>query len=279
MVVTIRHRLRALGPTRNLAVPSELLLSKRKLQRERFFREWHMALTEISRITEVEKPRGSTSDESASYSPYLAARREWDERYGNLVSRAKNWRAAAFLALGIALVEAVILVPLSSSSRVKTIVVAVDSIGRVVTSGPAEQLPTVDDRLKRAALFQWVQDLRMVTTDPITQRRSIDRVYSMIGSGSSAQKVITDFYRNNTPFDRAQTETVTVDVHSIVPTSARSYEVEWTETTRDRSGEVVGKQEWKGVFTIALNPPSDEKLARVNPLGIYVVDASWSKVL
>jgi type IV secretory pathway TrbF-like protein len=241
-------------------------------------KEQVMALAAISRRAE-NKPKAGGSDELVSHSPYLAARREWDERYGSLISRAKNWRVAAFLVLLIALIEAVILVPLSSRSRVKTIVVAVDSIGRVVASGPAEQLPTVDDRLKRAAVFQWVQDLRMVTTDPITQRRSIDRVYAMIGSGSRAQNVITDFYRNNTPFDRARTETVTVDVHSIVPTSARSYEVEWTEITRDRSGEVAGKQEWKGVFTIALNPPTDEKLARINPLGIYVIDASWSKVL
>jgi type IV secretion system protein VirB5 len=101
----------------------------------------------------------------------------------------------------------------------------------------------------------------------------------MIGNGSSAQNVITEFYRNNTPFDRARTETVTVDVHSIVATSNRSYEVEWSEITRDHSGEVAGTQNWKGVFTIALNPPTDEKLARINPLGIYVVDASWSKVL
>lgn len=219
------------------------------------------------------------SETERSYSPYLAARRDWDERYGDLISRARNWRAAAFLALLIALVEASILVPLSSGSRVKTIVVAVDSVGRVVSSGPAEQLPVADDRLKRAALFQWVQDLRMVTTDSITQRRSIDRVYAMIGNGSSAQNVITEFYRNNTPFDRARTETVTVDVHSIVATSNRSYEVEWSEITRDHSGEVAGTQNWKGVFTIALNPPTDEKLARINPLGIYVVDASWSKVL
>ncbi len=224
------------------------------------------------------KPGKSDLQESR-YSPYLAARRDWDERYGSLISRARNWRVAAFLALLIALVEGAVLVRLSFTSRLKTIVVAVDSIGRVVSSGPAEQVPIVDDRLKRAALFQWVEDLRMVTTDAITQRRSIDRVYAMIGNGSSAQNIVTDFYRNNTPFERARTETVTVDVHSIVPTSNRSYELEWTETTRDHSGEVSGTQNWKGVFTIALNPPTDEKLARINPLGIYVIDASWSKVL
>ena len=179
------------------------------------------------------------------------------------------------LALLVAILEGAVLIRLSLTSKLKTIVVAVDSIGRVVSSGPAEQVPVVDDRLKRAALFQWVQDLRTVTTDPITQRRSIDRVYAMIGNGSSAQTVVTDFYRNNTPFERARTETVTVDVHSIVPTSNRSYEAEWTETTRDHSGEVAGTQNWKGVFTIALNPPTDEKLARINPLGIYVIDVSW----
>jgi len=216
---------------------------------------------------------------AAGYNPYLAARREWDERYGSLITRAQNWRIAAFLAMLIALVEAATLIPLATGSRVKTIVVAVDSIGRVVASGPAEQTSAVDDRLKRAALFQWIQDLRMVTTDPITQRRSIDRVYAMIGNGSRAQIVVTDFYRNNTPFDRARTETVTVDVHSIVPTSNQSYEIDWSETTRDHAGELAGTQNWKAVLTIALNPPTDEKFARINPLGIYVIDASWSKVL
>ena len=249
-------------------------LRKRKLR----------GITDMSSVTVLKgaQPAEGRNVDSASetrYSPYLAARRDWDERYGSLITRARNWRVAALLALLVAVLEGAVLIRLSLTSKLKTIVVAVDSIGRVVSSGPAEQVPVVDDRLKRAALFQWVQDLRTVTTDPITQRRSIDRVYAMIGNGSSAQTVVTDFYRNNTPFERARTETVTVDVHSIVPTSNRSYEAEWTETTRDHSGEVAGTQNWKGVFTIALNPPTDEKLARVNPLGIYVVDVSWSKVL
>jgi type IV secretion system protein TrbF len=25
------------------------------------------------------------------YNPYLAARREWDERYGEFITRARNW--------------------------------------------------------------------------------------------------------------------------------------------------------------------------------------------
>jgi type IV secretory pathway TrbF-like protein len=30
---------------------------------------------------------------------------------------------------------------------------------------------------------------------------------------------------------------------------------------------------------IAIDPPNDEATARMNPLGIYVTNASWSRVL
>ena len=59
----------------------------------------------------------------------------------------------------------------------------------------------------------------------------------------------------------------------------RTAEVEWTETAFDLKGEKIGAQNYKGVITISIHPPADEGLARVNPLGIYVTNVSWSKVL
>ena len=59
----------------------------------------------------------------------------------------------------------------------------------------------------------------------------------------------------------------------------RTYEVDWSETSRDLYGTVKTRDRWKGSFTIALDPPTDERLARINPLGIYIIQASWSKVL
>src|SRR4051812_11318029 len=41
---------------------------------------------------------------SGSYNPYLAARREWDERYGDQITRARNWRTIALLCSVTALV-------------------------------------------------------------------------------------------------------------------------------------------------------------------------------
>lgn len=51
------------------------------------------------------------------------------------------------------------------------------------------------------------------------------------------------------------------------------------ETSRDLYGTVKSIDHWKGSFTIALSPPTDERQARINPLGIYIMQASWSKVL
>ena len=212
-------------------------------------------------------------------SPYLDARKEWDERYGSLISRANNWRRAAFVALLIALLETGGLIALAMKTKVVPYVVAIDNVGRMVASGPADQTTAADDKLKRAALFHWVSDLRMVTIDGVAQRKAIDRVYTMIASGSPAQVEVGDFYRLAPPHERAQTRSVDVDVKAAFATSEKTYQVEWTETIRGLSGQVENEERWKGAFTIAVNPPSDERLIRLNPLGIYVTNVSWSRVL
>ena len=219
--------------------------------------------------------KGFTTD----MNPYIAAKREWDERYGSLVTRAKNWRFMALLCATTIVLETGGLIVLSMRSRVVPYVVAVDNLGRQVAAGPAEQASIADDKLLRAAIFEWVGDLRLVTTDGIAQRKAVNRVYDHIANGSAAMGVISDFYRGDPPQKRAETQTVNVDVQSVLPTSAKTYEVEWIETTRDLQGQVTQQIRCKGAFTVVVNPPTDERQMRVNPLGIYVINASWSKVL
>jgi type IV secretion system protein VirB5 len=219
------------------------------------------------------------SSPAEEYNPYLAARREWDERYGDQITRAKNWRTMAALSGLIALVATSGLISLSLRSHVVPFVVLVDNLSRPVASGIAEQASGNDDRLKRASIFTWIENLRLVTADGVSQRRAIDRVYAEIANGTAAQTFISDFYRADPPSKRAQTETVSVDVNSVLPTSDRTYEVEWVETTRDLYGAVKATDRWKGSFSVAINPPKDERQARVNPVGLYVTNASWAKVL
>ncbi|MBX7135089.1 MAG: hypothetical protein K1X67_20680 [Fimbriimonadaceae bacterium] len=246
-----------------------------------------MASEAVQRLVTVDTPEIESVNEAAprttkpetGLNPYIAARREWDERYGDLISRARNWRLAAFLALGIAVIETGGLIALSMRSKVVPFVVAVDSLDRVVASGTADQVSAADDRLKRAALVQWVSDWRVVTTDGVAQRKAIDRVYSMIGRGTPAQVQVSEYYRNDPPYKRAQTQMVSVDVNAVYSSSDKTWELEWVEVARGLTGDVQSEQRWKGSFTVAVNPPSDERLARVNPLGLYVTSLSWSKVL
>jgi type IV secretion system protein VirB5 len=222
-------------------------------------------------------------DESAAggYNPYLAARLEWDERYGSVMSRARHWRIAAFLALMIAGASvAFALSMVHRISRVPPFVAVVNgTTSQPIASGFAEPQNSLDDRLKRAALLNWLEDFRLVTVDGIAQRKAIEHVYSMLGSGTSAQTVVSDWYRNETPAKRAGKGTVTAEVSSVLPTSDRTYQLDWTETTRDLYGAVKSSEHWKASALIAVNPPKDDLQARRNPLGIYVTSVSWSKVL
>jgi type IV secretory pathway TrbF-like protein len=213
------------------------------------------------------------------HNPYLSARREWDERYGDFITRAKNWRTVAFISALVSLVATGGMLWQVARSRVIPFVVLVDSLGRPVASGLAEQASVGDDRLRRAVIQDWIESVRMVTTDGIAQRRAIDHVYAHIASGTNAQAFISDFYRDDPPFKRAQTGTVSVEVKSVLPTSDRTFEVDWVETSRDLFGSLKSTDHWKGSFTIALNPPTEERQARINPLGLYVTAASWAKVL
>jgi type IV secretion system protein VirB5 len=235
-------------------------------------------------IPRRDKPDAETAaipekSQSTGYNPYLAARREWDERYGDLITRARNWRAMAFVSGMVALIATAGVLYLSMRSRVQPFVVAVDSLGRPLAAALADQASSGDDRLKRATIFGWIDDLRMVTADGIAQRKAIDRVYAHIADSSQAQTFISEFYRGNPPQKRAQTETVSIEVNAVLPTSDRTFEVEWIETTRDLYGAIKSQEHWKGAFTISVNPPVDEGLARINPLGIYITSASWSKVI
>jgi type IV secretion system protein VirB5 len=155
----------------------------------------------------------------------------------------------------------------------------VDGTGKVVSQGVATEASVADERLIRAAIFGWTQNYRMVSSDAVVERAAIDKVYAMIASGSPAALKVTEAYRNSSPLSRSQTQVVSIEVHTVFATSPKSYEVDWTETTMSPQGAVLNTENYKSAITLAVHPPQDEALARINPLGIYVTDISVSKVI
>jgi type IV secretion system protein VirB5 len=197
-----------------------------------------------------------------------------------LITQARNWRVAFQISAAMAFIAVAGATWLSVHSRTRIFVVALDQLGRSVAAGYADQTNVAtDDRVRRSSILNWVESLRTVTSDTVAQTKAIKVVYAQIAQGSAAMTAINDFYRGDPPQTRGKTGTVSVEVNSVLPTTDRSYEVDWTETTRDLQGVVTATARWKGSFMIAVDPPTEEATARVNPLGIYVTNATWSRVL
>jgi type IV secretion system protein VirB5 len=213
-------------------------------------------------------------------SPYMAARQATDERYGDFIARAKNWRRAFFVSAFTTLALAVGMIVLDFRSQTVPYVVALDSVGGTIPVVPAQQVAVTDVRLQAAAVFRWLTDVRSVVTDPVVQRKMVDEAYAMTATNSAASNVLTEWYQSASPFERLTKETVDVNVESVVEQSRRSYEVVWNETTRDLTGQQwSAPHHYRAIVGMTTEPVKDARQALINPLGLFVVNMSWGEIV
>ena len=211
--------------------------------------------------------------------PYLRARQEWDERFGDQIKSRNNWRLAAFLTMATALVCVTGMVAIGYRSNTVPYVVALDDVGRAVPVIPAKQVAVKDVRLQEAVVARWVTNLRTVIADAVAQRRLVDEVYAETGQNSPASATITEFYSKNSPFDLLTKQTVDASVESIVQQSPKTYEVAWTEVTRDLNGNLMASHRYRAFVSVVTQEVTDARQALVNPLGLYVTNLTWGEVV
>jgi type IV secretory pathway TrbF-like protein len=227
------------------------------------------------------KPRPTTSAAATSKTdnPYLNARREWNERYGDYIVRERAWRSIALFSLAIAAIAAGGLVWVAGQTKIVPYVVEVNRLGDAVAVRPADHAARPDDRIIRAQLARWIEEVRSVYLDAAAEHNAIRDAYAMINQHGMAYGFLNDAMRTpeNNPFERASTQSVAVDVQSVLPLSADTWRVEWLETTRDRGGHELNHALWAATITITVHAPTDEMSIRANPTGIYVNSLNWSK--
>jgi type IV secretory pathway TrbF-like protein len=100
---------------------------------------------------------------------YVEARREWDERYADLVLGKRNWQIAAGGLLLLALILASATVWLISRSRYVPYVVEVDKLGYALTVPQPlshASVPDVAARVQRYEVAAFIRNARSVTSDP-----------------------------------------------------------------------------------------------------------------
>lgn len=208
--------------------------------------------------------------------PYLNARREWDERYGDLITRAKNWRIMAMAAVVVAGIAVAGVAYIGAQSKIQPFVVMVDQLGSpVAVARPAAMGKTeADERIKVAQIANWITNARTVTSDAQAQQVLVDKVYAM--AGRSAAEYLNAWYKENSPF--GGDSVVSVEISSVLPQSANTYQVTWVES-HSRQGQAVSKERWRALLTIGQSDELAKKpgVALWNPFGLYVKEFSWTK--
>ncbi len=245
----------------------------------RLFRGKSNSSEEIELKEEIREIKSGRQKKSAN--PYLDARREWNAQFGRHISEKNSWRVAALISLLTALLSIGGLLTLGASKKVVPFVAVVDDLGNTIATASATSTGSTDPRVVRAVISDFYKNFRSVTTDGYAQKERIKRVYSLISAQDPAYRVMNEHFSNkdNDPFTRAKTITASVNMSSILPLSKNTFQVEWEEVVRDRNGKIVSTEDYQSALTIKQTDQLTGQEMLDNPLGLYVVEISWTRRL
>jgi type IV secretion system protein VirB5 len=220
-----------------------------------------------------------------SENPYLAARRTWNDHVGTVVANRQTWQVIGILSMLIALASVGGMTYIGSQSKFIPYVVQVDKFGQQLAAGPVQAADKADLRVVHAAVADWLTCARMVSPDVALQRNCVFKVYSMLAPNDPATAKMNEWLNGtpeSNPFKRAETELVSTEIRTVIPQTPTTWQVEWTEATRDRQGilksPAVAYRALVTTYVANANPSTTEDQLRNNPLSIYVRDFSWSRI-
>lgn len=202
--------------------------------------------------------------------PYLNAQRKWNDVRGDDIQAMRQWRMVGIAGLAIGLICSGGMVAMSMQHKVVPFLVEYNEHAEPVRVARADVMAHPNMNQIKAALRMWITGARTVYGDRRAQQVMIDTTYAMTLPESAAYQSLAEFHRENNPYERSQKEAVEVMVHAATRMSEDTWQVEWTETTRQLSGRVTDVKAWQGAFTVVIVPPTDEKQIMVNPGGIYI---------
>jgi type IV secretion system protein VirB5 len=222
------------------------------------------------------RPNDRYGSSGPTESPYQRASQEWDNRIGSAAAQARNWRFAAFAAMGLAALSLGGFIYQSSHTNIATYVVPIDKYGRPGRIELADQNYSPTTAVIGYFLADWVKLTRSKSIDPIVIRDNWTAAYRFIAGPGIGQ--LNDYAKGHDPFANAGAQAVNVEIVSVLARSPNTYQVQWRETTFDQ-GAASATENWTGLFTVKINPPKNEAELRANPLGVFITTFQWSREL
>lgn len=222
--------------------------------------------------------------------PYLHASRTWKHIMDVAAGGQKVWMIMALFAMAIALTLAGTVTYLVTRTEYQPYVVEVDQHGQTVAKGPLKPVSMNDSRLLRGVIAEFFADSRTVTPDVALQRKFVFRTYAKLSPEDPATTKMNEWMNKDNksnPFERAKTEMVSVGDIALLAQTPETWQVEWTEITRDRQGLPIksmnglpAKAHMRALVTVYIaqsRKMTEEEMER-NPLAIFVRDFSVSQI-
>jgi type IV secretion system protein TrbF len=222
----------------------------------------------------------STHPAGLAETPYVRARREWDARMGTTVVQSRNWRAGCLILASLVGVSMLGNIYLGMQPKVVPHVIEIDSLAEARYRGPlgetaASVAPT--EALVRYQLRRFVELTRTVSSDNVLLRKNWFEAYKMLTM--TGNRLMTEWVGANNPFERAREQTTAVEIVSAVPLSAESWQIDWKETTWDKSGRTIGKAIiWRAMIKVVLQPPLSQQMMIDNPVGLFIDEFNWDRI-
>lgn len=202
---------------------------------------------------------------------YQRARDEWDERLGSVVKNADIWKLIAFLSLTIATLSVAGIIYIGSQSKIIPYAIAIknnETIGvAAINKLPDNQLHA----LKTQAIKKYIEDLRNVMADVAAQKQALLRAYSIMPPGSPAYEETNRRFKAQSPFERAKSELIKVEINSVLPLSDDTYQAEWREIITNRQGKPIDTRQYKATLNTQTQLPTTQKALHDNPLGFFIL--------
>jgi type IV secretion system protein VirB5 len=216
------------------------------------------------------------AENAPSTNPYLDARREWVERYGDWVNMTKIITIVAVAAIAADVFLAYGLMTESGRTHTVTRIIRVNHLGQAQVVDPVT-VSHVPGIAIRHSLEQWIVHTHEVISDPRAEKHIVDEATAMVTQ--SAQGPLNHWWKPRNPMRKLQNETVNVQVTSAVPLSPRTYQIQWTQKTYTLSGRLEKVSHWQGVIGYTIIPATTSYAIQHNPLGIYVTHFAWNRIL
>ncbi len=220
-----------------------------------------------------------TVNKLKSVNPYLDGRREWNERYGSYIKQANAWRLVAILTTLVSFFAVGGVVYIGAQSKFVPYIVQVDKIGNAIATQPAIRSYPADPKVIKFGLAEFITDFRSVYPDAKIQKDYVFKAYRYLSENFPSYIAVSTFYKNNSPFERATKEKVKVDIKSVLQMSKNTWQIDWVEEVRDTRDAIKSKSRYRALATITIIPPKTEEMILKNPIGLYIKELTWSKLL